>query len=197
MEDTSDSSKSNQKAFLETSRLYFRTWSETDLELALALWGDPRVTKFIDAREKLSVEDVRNRLAREITDENDYSVQYWPIFLRSTGEHVGCCGLRTYDLSRNIYEIGFHIRADHWGHGFASEAALRVMDYAFNVIFVSKLFAGHNPNNTVSRHLLQKLGFRHTHDEYYAPTGLQHPSYILTTDAYRHICKLGASPRLE
>lgn len=187
MEDTSDSSKFKKKAFLETSRLSFRTWSETDLELALALWGDPRVTKLIDAREKLSVDEVRQRLAQEIADAKDYGVQYWPIFLRSTGEHVGCCGLRANDLSRNIYEIGFHIRADQWGHGFATEAVLKVMDYAFNVLSVSGLFAGHNPNNTVSQHLLQKLGFRHTHDEYYAPTGLQHPSYILTADAYRRI----------
>jgi RimJ/RimL family protein N-acetyltransferase len=187
MKDASGSSRSKHKAFLETRRLFFRNWSETDLELALALWGDPRVTKFIDARPKLSVEEVRNRLAREIAAEKDDGVQYWPIFLRSTGEHVGCCGLRTYDLARNIYEIGFHIRADHWGHGIATEAALQVMDYAFNVLSVSELFAGHNPNNTVSRHLLHKLGFRHTHDEYYAPTGLQHPSYILTAEGYRRL----------
>lgn len=187
MENASDSSKSKAKAFLETRRLFFRSWSQTDLELALALWGDPRVTKFIDARGKLSAEDVRNRLAREIADEKDYGVQYWPIFLQSTGEHVGCCGLRAYDLSRNIYEIGFHIRADHWGHGYATEAALRVMDYAFNVLCVSELFAGHHPDNAVSRHLLQTLGFGHTHEEYYAPTGLRHPSYILTADAYRRL----------
>jgi RimJ/RimL family protein N-acetyltransferase len=175
----------NEAAFLETNRLIFRRWSETDLEFALGLWGDPRVTKFIDAREKLTVDEVRQRLAQEIDRAKQYGVQYWPIFLSPTGEQIGCCGISPYDLSRNIYEIGFHIRADCWGRGFATEAALRVMDYAFKALSADGLFAGHNPNNTVTRHLLQKLGFRYTHDEYYAPTGLHHPSYILTADEYR------------
>ncbi|HUV51221.1 MAG TPA: GNAT family protein, partial [Anaerolineae bacterium] len=46
------------------------------------------------------------------------------------------------------------------------------------------LFAGHNPKNEASRHLLEKLGFRYSHDEYYAPTGLNHPSYMMTADEY-------------
>jgi RimJ/RimL family protein N-acetyltransferase len=41
------------------------------------------------------------------------------------------------------------------------------------------VFAGHNPANTASRGLLARLGFRYTHDELYAPTGLRHPSYLL------------------
>jgi ribosomal-protein-alanine N-acetyltransferase len=33
--------------FLKTSRLGFRQWSIADLPLAMALWGDPEVTRFI------------------------------------------------------------------------------------------------------------------------------------------------------
>ena len=187
MGDPSDHSKLNRDAFLWTRRLFFRQWSETDLALALDLWGDARVTKFIDARGELTVDEVRNRLDQEIAGAKDNGVQYWPIFLQSTGQHVGCCGLRAYDPSQNIYEIGFHIRADRWGQGFATEAALRVMDYAFAVIGVKALFAGHHPPNTVSRKVLLKLGFCYTHDDYYAPTGLHHPSYRLTADEYRRL----------
>jgi RimJ/RimL family protein N-acetyltransferase len=178
---------SGDSIFLETSRLTFRYWTETDEALAFGLWGDPRVIRYIDARGKLSVDEVGDRLAREIASARKYGVQYWPIFMRSSGEHVGCCGLRPYDLSGNIYELGFHIRSDLWGKGFATEAALRVIEHAFGKLSVNGLFAGHNPNNTVSRHLLQKLGFRYTHDEYYAPTGLYHPSYMMTVDEYRSI----------
>ena len=170
--------------FIETKRLTFRTWLDTDTELALGLWGDPRVTKFITVRGQLSEDEVRNRLRFEIDSEKKHGVQYWPIFLKLTKEHVGCCGLRPYNLSRGIYEIGFHIRADYWGHGFATEAALGVMDYAFKNLSVQALFAGHNPRNMISKHLLQRLGFRYTHDEHYAPTGLRHPSYMLTADEY-------------
>jgi len=187
MADASVNRKCKEAVFLETARLIFRTWAETDFELALGLWGDPRVTEFIDNRGKLDADEVRDRLDQEIANAKTYGVQYWPIFLRSTNEHVGCCGLRAYDLSRIIYEIGFHIRSDYWGHGFAQEGAFRVIDYAFKALNANGLFAGHNPHNTTSRHLLQKLGFRFTHDEYYAPTGLHHPSYMLTADQYQNL----------
>lgn len=176
--------KINEPGFITTGRLYFRTWSEADLDLARGLWGDPRVTRFISARGELSEAEIQSRFKLEIENEKKCGLQYWPIFLKASDEHVGCCGLRPYDLSGSILEIGFHIRANHWGKGLASEAALGVMDYAFHILTASGLFAGHNPQNVASRHLLQKLGFQYTHDEYYAPTGLQHPSYLLMADQY-------------
>lgn len=51
--------------------------------------------------------------------------------------------------------------------------------YAFEERKADRLFAGHNPKNTASKWVLEKLGFQYTGDEYYEPTGLYHPSYIL------------------
>jgi [ribosomal protein S5]-alanine N-acetyltransferase len=59
-----------------------------------------------------------------------------------------------------------------------------VMRYAFHPLGVKALFAGHNPGNAASRRVLEKLGFRYTHDEYYPPTGLDHPSYLLTSEEF-------------
>ncbi len=163
--------------FLHSKRLGFRHWSEADLELALGLWGDADVTRLIGG--VFSVEQVRARLQKEIASQQEHGFQYWPFFLLESGEHVGCCGLRVYQPEEQIYEIGFHLRKAHWGQGYAVEAAQTVIDYAFNVLDAKALFAGHNPANEASRGLLTKLGFHYTHDEYYAPTGLMHPSYLL------------------
>ena len=78
------------------------------------LWGDLEVTKFIDARGKLTREDVKQLLSKEIECDKQFNVQYWPIFLLNTNEHIGCCGLRPYDLAERIYEIGAHILPQHW-----------------------------------------------------------------------------------
>ncbi len=174
----------SEKYFIQTSRLGFRQWRENDLGIAMELWGDYEVTKFIDSRGKLSRKDVQERLAKEILCQKQKGVQYWPIFLLDMDKHVGCCGLRPYDLSQQIYEIGFHIRADQWRCGYAREAALAVIDYAFNTLKANALFAGHNPKNNVSRHILEQLGFRYTHAGYYPPTGLNHPSYLLEANEY-------------
>jgi len=152
-----------------------------DLTLALALWQDPEVTRFISG--PLSADAVRDRLVREMESMAAYGVQYWPIFLRATDEHAGCAGLRPYKLKDRIYELGFHLRPAYWGKGLASEAARAVIAYAFETLRVSALFAGHHPANQVSRHVLEKLGFRFTHEEIYPPTGLLHPSYLLARPA--------------
>ncbi len=169
--------------FLTTARLGFRPWSHADIELAMALWGDSEVTKLIGG--PFSKERVEARLVCEVSTQASHGVQYWPIFLLASGEHVGCCGLRPYKPEQNIFEIGFHIRRPHWGQGYAFEAASAVINHAFGTLGVAGLFAGHNPANEPSHRLLEKLGFRYTHHEFYPPTGLNHPSYMLTEKEYR------------
>lgn len=163
--------------FLTSQRLGFRLWSADDEDLAIGLWGDPAVTKLIGG--PFSTEAVHQRLQKELATQREHGIQYWPIFVLATGDHVGCCGLRPYQPQANIAEIGFHLRTAFWGQGYAVEAAQAVIAYAFNVLGIQGLFAGHNPANDASRRLLTKLGFQYTHDEYYAPTGLHHPSYVL------------------
>lgn len=165
--------------FLRTARLGFRPWQHDDLPLAIALWGDPEVTRFIDTRGRLSETQIQELLDKHISTQCEFGIQYWPIFLLETGEFVACCGLRPYDQAKRVHELGVHIRSEFWRRGFAKEAASAVIDYAFGTLGVAALFAGHNPNNMPSRRLLEKLGFQYTHDEYYPPTGLKHPSYLL------------------
>lgn len=168
--------------FLRTERLGFRAWTEADLGLAEGLWGDVEVTKLIGG--PFSQEQVQSRLSLEIANLHSFGVQYWPIFLLSSNENLGCCGLRPYRLDGGIYEVGVHIRSGFWGHGYAQEATRAVIAYAFDKHGATGLFAGHNPANEASRRLLGKLGFHYTHDEYYPPTGLHHPSYMLTADEF-------------
>lgn len=166
--------------FLRTERLGFSVWSVKDLSEALELWGNPQVTKFITADGRMSEEQVQQRLNKEMDTFNKHHIQYWPVYILETNQHIGCCGLRPYSPKNNILEIGVHLKEQYWGRGFAMEACLTVIKYAFETINVDALFAGHNPKNTSSAKLLKKLGFKYTHDEFYAPTGLYHPSYLMT-----------------
>lgn len=160
--------------FLHTERLQFRTWREEDLGLAQQLWGDPRVTAMIDGA--MTPEQVEERLRREIGLQNEFGVQYWPVFWRAGGEFVGCCGLRPY---QDIYQLGYHLRPEFWGRGLAEEAGRAVIGYAFETLRAPALFAGHHPENGASRRVLEKLGFAYTHDDVYPPTGVMHPEYLL------------------
>ena len=163
--------------FLKTLRLGFRLWSLGDLRLAVSLWGDTRVTRLIGG--PFSEKQIQERLAGEITSMDALRVQYWPIFLLAGGDFAGCCGLRPCKSEEKIYELGFHLRPAYWGKGFALESAQGVIAHAFDSLKAQKLLAGHHPENVASRHVLEKLGFRFTHEELYAPTGRLHRCYLL------------------
>ena len=166
---------------LASDRLDFRRWRPDDLELAAALWSDPEVTRYIGGPASRAA--IAARLAAEIASEAAVGFQYWPIFQRNGGAHVGCCGLRPCRPADAIHELGVHILPAFWRRGFAEEAARAVITYAFGPLGARALFAGHNPDNLASRAMLGKLGFRYTHDELYPPTGRMHPSYLLDAPA--------------
>jgi RimJ/RimL family protein N-acetyltransferase len=163
--------------FLNSARLGFRCWRREDLTLAMDLWGDPHVTRFIGG--PFGEDAVRAQLETEMRAMSEGGVQYWPAFLLHGEEHVGCAGLRHYRPEEKIYELGVHLRHLFWGQGLAEEAARAVIAYGFATLGAAALFAGHHPANDASRRLLKKLGFAYTHDELYTPTGLLHPSYLL------------------
>lgn len=163
--------------FLQSPRLGFRVWTMEDLPFALSLWGNLEVTRTFGG--PFSEGQIHERLVREIANQLAYKLQYWPVFLLDDDDFAGCCGLRPYKQEKRIFELGFHFCPQYWGKGFATEAAQAVISYAFGPLGLKGLFAGHHPQNATSARVLQKLGFRYTHDELYPATGLMNPSYFL------------------
>lgn len=166
-----------RKYFMESDRIGFSEWTINDIDLAEKLWGNPSVTRYICKSGIFSNEDIRNRLNTEIENGKINHVQYWPIFEKNTSKLLGCCGLRPFKNEQNSYEIGFHLCEDAWGKGYATEAANAVIKYAYDTLNADIIYAGHHPDNVGSKRVLMKLGFTYIGDNYYAPTGLNHPSY--------------------
>jgi RimJ/RimL family protein N-acetyltransferase len=164
--------------FLKTERIGFSKWTKEDTALAMSLWGDPEVTRYICATGKFSKQDILKRLSLEMENDGRYSLQYWPIFSLADGEFLGCCGLRPHDMEKSIFELGYHLGSGHWGKGYATEAAGAVIHYAFDTLQASNLIAGHHPQNEGSGKVLAKLGFHRLGDAYYPPTGLYHAAYM-------------------
>jgi RimJ/RimL family protein N-acetyltransferase len=163
--------------FLRSQRLGFRCWSEEDLPLAMDIWGNPEMTVFTGG--PFEPEAVRTRLMREIESMREHGMQYWPVFLLEDDRHAGCVGLRIYDEQERIYELGFYVLRAFWGQGMAQEAARAVIDFGFNALGANALFAGHDPLNAASRHVLLSVGFTYAGEAVYPPTGMLEPTYRL------------------
>ena len=106
-------------------------------------------------------------------------MQYWPLFQLDSGTFVGCCGLRPWRPAEGMPEFGLQLRPACWGRGFGTEAGSAALRFGFDRLEALRISAGHHPGNRSSRRLLLKLGFRCTGTEYYPPTELEHPSYLL------------------
>lgn len=104
--DTGRQTAENDRYFLTTQRLGFRRWTPEDVALAVGLWANAEVARFIFANVVPSAAAAEERLAREIATHAEHRFQYWPIFLREGGAHVGCCGLRPYQPEKGIHELG-------------------------------------------------------------------------------------------
>jgi RimJ/RimL family protein N-acetyltransferase len=169
-----------------TERLTWQWWGSGGAARAQNLWGDDKVTALIGG--PFSAAAVASRLAVEIAGGEADQCQYWPIFMaghaRRGAKHVGVAGLRRYtgavEGHATVYEIGFHLLPAYAGRGLATEAGVALLGFAFLQLRADAVFAGHHPANDASRKVLTKLGFSYTHDEYYEPTGLLHPSYLCT-----------------
>jgi RimJ/RimL family protein N-acetyltransferase len=163
-----------------TERLVARPWQIEDLPLAMELWGDPAVTALIDSRTKLTNGQVGEKLRAEIERERSGGVQYWALFDHRNGEFVGCGGLRPwlYTPGEANFEVGFHLVKRCWDKGFATEAGFAALEYAWEKLRLSKVYAGHHPDNRASEKILKKLGFEFIGNAFYKPTGLMHPSYV-------------------
>jgi len=166
-----------EKYFLKSERLGFRWWTKKDLPLAQELWGDLEVTKFFGG--PFAEDEIARRLERELERARQHQFQYWPIHWLEDDDFAGCCGLRPFQLEEGILELGFHLRPKYWGRGLAGEAARVAIEYAFGTLGCKGLAAGHHPENVNSKKVLEKLGFRYTHDAVFPALGIEIPFYRL------------------
>ena len=146
-----------------TARLRFREMTEADLDAMSAMLGDPRVMTYYPApktREEAAAWIKWNRV--------NYASHGFGLWIVEThdGGFVGDCGLTWQNVNgRSELEVGYHVRSDLQGRGYATEAARACRDFARDVADVSLLVAIIHPENVASRRVAQNLGMRHLEDE--------------------------------
>jgi ribosomal-protein-alanine N-acetyltransferase len=166
-----------------TERLNFRTWSDDDYPLAESLWCDAEVTHFFGGA--MTPEQTRARMEAERERERRMGFQYWPMFLRETGEFAGCAGLRPWQWDANVIEAGVHLARGAWGQRLGEEALRAVLAYGFDTLRQPKIVAGHGVGHANSQKLLERTGFRYTHSAQWGPKKIDVLLYAMDADMWR------------
>jgi len=82
------------------------------------------------------------------------------IHLMRINQLIGTIGLREIDQEHSQAELGFWIGTDWWANGYATEAAKRVIRYAFEDLGLNRIYAHHMVRNPASGRVLEKSGMQ-------------------------------------
>jgi RimJ/RimL family protein N-acetyltransferase len=82
------------------------------------------------------------------------------ITLRAGGELIGGCSFHISDPHNREGWLGYILAREHWGHGYATEAARALLRLGFEQFSMHRIWATCDPRNTASAHVLEKIGMR-------------------------------------
>lgn len=126
---------------------------------------DPAVMRFISGKPE-TPEETTAMIERVQGRWRSLGYSWWSIFEQESGELVGagCIQHLGHDPA-NAHEIGWRLRPDRWGRGYATEAARRMAAFAFDELKVPLLAAIRNPENSDSARVMARLGMRYRGEE--------------------------------
>lgn len=151
------------RVFLETERMVLRRLTRADAENLVALDSDPAVMRFLGNGQptpRLVIE--RGTLPRMLgCYERFRGLGYWAAESKASGQFLGWFELRPHSVGPpDEVELGYRLRSEVWGRGYATEGAHAAIDKGFREFGVRRVFATTMAVNTPSRRVLEKCGMR-------------------------------------
>ncbi len=144
----------------ETERLVLRNWMDEDRPAYLATCNTHAVTAFLNGPASEGEIDASFRRIAKSQEEQGFS--FWAVERKSDAALLGYCGLRICDdPERPVHgevEIGWRLREDAWGHGYACEAARAALDWAWANLNAARVISFTVPANEPSWRLMERLG---------------------------------------
>jgi RimJ/RimL family protein N-acetyltransferase len=153
----------------ETARLILRSWREEDVEPFIRHTNTQSVMRWLGGVQTEAY--MREMLAvfRQWQDERGFT--FWAVERKRDGALLGFCGLKLANTPgtriEGMYEAGWRLREDAWGQGYAKEAALAALRFAFGRLGADRVVAITFPGNEPSWRLMERIGMTRRPDHDY------------------------------
>jgi ribosomal-protein-alanine N-acetyltransferase len=144
---------------INTARLHLRPWRDTDLPAFAAMNADPKVMEFFPKLLDRAESDALARRIRENFDCRGFGL--WAVEVRDVADFIGFVGLSVPGFASHFtpcVEVGWRIGHDHWGHGYASEAARAALAFGFERIPLEQIVSFTTAANWRSRRVMERIG---------------------------------------
>jgi RimJ/RimL family protein N-acetyltransferase len=168
---------------LETDRLILRGWRNEDTLPLLAICQDPAVMRHLGPPQTLP--EVQAAIARQEALRARLGYCYWALWHKEDRHLIGFCGLSPGPAGTPIegaVDIGWRLRADRWGQGYAREAAEASLAWGFARPDIDEIWSITVPANQRSRGLMQRLGMSHAPER-----DFDHPHVPADSALRRHV----------
>lgn len=144
---------------ITTDRLILREYAEDDLPAVLAYQSDERYFRYYPWTERTAA-DAREFLQMLIgwqREEPRRRFQF-AITLPDSGDLIGSAGIRRKPDNDFEADIGYELAPEHWGNGYATEAATALINFGFRELKLHRISAGCIADSTASARVLERLG---------------------------------------
>ncbi len=154
---------------IETKRLRLRQWQDRDYEPFAQLNADAEVMKYFPNTLTKEQSDAQADKARHLIEKNGWG--FWALELKDSKQFIGLLGLHEeHNLPFSpCVEMGWRLARPYWGHGYATEAAQKTLDFAFNQLNLNEVVAFTCEINQPSRQLMERIGMTNTHHNFKHP----------------------------
>jgi len=146
---------------IRTGRLLMRRWRDDDREPFAALNADPAVMEHMTATLTRDQSDAFVDRIEACWDQRGLGL--WAIEVPGVAPFIGYVGLwPTDDLAgAGAVEVGWRLAREHWGKGYATEAARAALRFGFEELRLDEIVSFTVPQNERSRRVMARLGLRH------------------------------------
>lgn len=142
---------------IETERLLLRPIREADLEDEFGILGDAETMSFY--RRPYTREETVEIIANNVRTIEASGYGMFAVLEKHSGEYLGDCGITIQIIDgEEEFEVGYRIRKESWGQGFAPEAARAMIDYGFQQLGMKKLCSYMLKDHHQSRRTAEKSG---------------------------------------
>jgi len=160
---------------INTRRLFLRTTKQEDLDAVASIWGDVESGKYMpDPHYESGAE-----IIEILDDDPDCPVYYFVAFRTGFDEVMGTCSLGFENADAKEYSIGYNIKKDYWGNGYAVEMVHALIDFARS-LGIKSITAPVAKENKASNRVMEKCGFFIDGESSFKKSGTDfvHPTFI-------------------
>ena len=146
---------------LSTERVILRPWREEDLPAFAALNADPRVAEFLPkCLERAESDALAERIAAHLRQRG---FGLWAVEVPGMAPFIGFVGVEAPSFEAHFtpcLEVGWRLAFAHWGQGYATEAARRVLAHVFGPLRRPEIVSFTTRDNRRSRAVMERLSMR-------------------------------------